>query len=145
MRFAVAAVFAALLLPTPALAEGNVPPSMLRISGPATVYAPAVRVDPPGPQPVFTVDQLIRDIWPDQLEDRAIAIAKRESGPLFKVDAVSPTRCCFGVFQIYFTAHRSWLDDYQVFVAADLFDPVKNVTAAYHLYELDGWTPWTCC
>lgn len=119
-------------------AEGNVPPSMLRIDRPATVYAPAVRVDPPGPQPVLAVPDMIRYVWPDQLEARALRIAYRESR--YQPDV--RTWCCFGVFQIH-RMHLAWLCPLlDICATADLYDPMLNIVAAYALYERDGWGPW---
>lgn len=137
----IALVFAALLLPTTVHAEGNVPPSMLRIDGPATVYAPAVRVDPPGPQPTVerSVEQIIRDVWPDNLEARALRIAYRES----RYQPNVRTWCCYGVFQIH-QIHLRWLcPELGICTRADLYDPVLNVEAAYALYLRDGWAPWS--
>lgn len=132
-----AVIFAALALPSTVHAEGNTPPSMLRIDGPATVYAPAVRVDPPGPQPV-TVEDMIRAVWPDQLEDRALRIANRES----RFSPNVRTWCCFGVFQIH-QQHLAWLCPLMgVCTRADLYDPLLNVEAAYALYLRDGFAPW---
>lgn len=129
------AVLVALALLAPA--DGaNVPPAMLRIEAPATVYAPAVRIDPPAP---CDVECIIRDVWPDQLEARALRIAWRESR--WQPDV--HTSCCYGVFQIH-RMHLAWLcPDLGVCTVADLFDPRLNVTAAYALYERDGWQPWS--
>lgn len=101
----------------------------------ATANAPGLRIDPPAPR---TIEQIIRDVWPDELEARALRIAWRESN----WNCCVRTYCCFGVFQIYFNVHKGWLDEFAVYTAYDLYDPVKNVTAAYHLYEMDGWSPW---
>lgn len=138
MRF-LAIVFAALLLPATAHAEGNTPPSMItRIDAPATVYAPAVRVDPPGPRPVLSVEDIIRSVWPDQLEGRALRIAYRES----RYQCCVRTWCCFGVFQIH-QDHLPWLcESMAVCTRADLYDPLLNVSAAYALYLRDGFAPW---
>ena len=51
--------------------------------------------------------------------------------------------CCFGLFQIYYNVHRSWLDDFGVYSATDLYDPWKNARAAYALYQNQGWGPWS--
>ena len=45
------------------------------------------------------VMQFIRDAWPDELEERALAIAQRESK--LQPSAFSGSRCCYGLFQIY--------------------------------------------
>lgn len=149
MRF-IAAVFVALLLPTSVHAEGNTPPSMLRIDGPATVYAPAVRVDPPGPQPERSVEQIIRDAWPDRLEDRALRIAWRESN--WQPAVINRNRNATGLFQIMWTVHRGWLcPEMGICAQSQLQDADTNARAAYALYVRtddangpyrDGWSPW---
>lgn len=137
MRF-IAAVFVALLLPTTVHAEGNTPPSMLRIDGPATVYAPAIRVDPPPPPPVLSVEDIIRDVWPDNLEARALQIAYRES----RYQPNVRTWCCYGLFELYWTLHRHWMADFGVTSVEQLYDPQTNVEMAYQLYLRNGWSPW---
>ena len=87
-----------------------------------------------------TVEQIIREIWPDELEDKALAIAWRES---HYIPTAYNGGCCYGLFQIYWSAHRSWLDDYGIYTSSDLFDARKNTQAAYALYQRSGgWSPW---
>ena len=87
-----------------------------------------------------TVEQIIRDVWPDELEDKALTIAWRES---HYIPTAYNGGCCYGLFQIYWTAHRSWLDDYAIYASSDLFDARKNTQAAYALYQRSGgWGPW---
>jgi len=108
----------------------------------ATATVPAVRVNPPAPQtPVGDTEAIIREVWPDDLEDWAVRIAKRESGPNLKVDAAN--YCCYGIFQIYFQVHRSWLGDYGVHQPSDLFDPRVNATVALALYRAGGPGHWS--
>ena len=86
------------------------------------------------------VQALIREIWPDELEEKALQIAWRESN--FKATAYNGT-CCYGVFQIHWGAHRSWLGDYGIVTTNDLLDARKNITAAYAIYQrAGGWGPW---
>ena len=86
------------------------------------------------------VIQIIRDVWPDDLEDRAIQIATRES-------SLKPgvrNWCCFGLFQIYFNSHKSWLAAHGVTTAEQLYDPTVNAKMAYLLYQrAGGWGPWS--
>ena len=83
---------------------------------------------------------LIREIWPDELEERALQIAYRESN--FKSTAYNGS-CCYGVFQINWSSHKSWLGAYGITSANDLLDARKNITAAYALYQRSGgWGPW---
>lgn len=119
----------------------------LDLSAQATV--PAVRLNPPAPAPEPAVgndpsstEQIIREVWPDDLEDWAVRIAKRESGPNLKVDAANA--CCYGIFQVYFLVHRAWLADYGVNQPSDLFDPRVNATVALALYQQVGCRPWGC-
>ncbi len=80
-------------------------------------------------------------MWPDELEDRAVLIAWRESR--HQPDAYNGT-CCYGLFQMYYTVHRSWLTAYGINSASDLYDPLKNAQAAYALYQrAGGWGPWS--
>ena len=65
---------------------------------------PATTPDPPvSPS---GAEAIIRDVWPDELEDRALVIAQRESS--LQPDAYNGS-CCYGLFQIYFDANRSFL------------------------------------
>ncbi|HSH11203.1 MAG TPA: transglycosylase SLT domain-containing protein [Ilumatobacter sp.] len=83
---------------------------------------------------------MIREIWPDELEERALQIAWRESN---YQPGVYNGWCCYGVFQIYWTVHRSWLDDYGITSSNDLLDARKNIQAAYGLYQRSGgFGPW---
>lgn len=85
------------------------------------------------------VIKIIRDVWPDELEDKAIAIATRESN-------LTPTvrnYCCYGLFQIYYKVHKNWLATIGITSAAQLYDPHTNAYAAYVMYlRSGGWGPW---
>jgi len=85
------------------------------------------------------VRAIIRSIWPDALEDKAIAIATRESG--LNPRAYNGS-CCYGLFQIYFTANRTFLATLGVTSATQLLDPTINARAAYAMYQRSGWAPW---
>ena len=86
------------------------------------------------------VMQFIRDAWPDQLEERALAIAHRESK--FNPSALSGSKCCYGLFQIYYRWHTSWLPSVGITNPSQMFDPRLNAAAAYRLYQRNGWGPW---
>lgn len=112
-------------------------------SPPATAGAPAVRVNPPA----GSVEDIIRNAWPDDLEDRAIAIATRES----RLQPGVKNACCYGLFQIHWGAHHSWLAGLGIFSASQLYDAETNARAAYALYQRadaangdngNGWGPW---
>jgi peptidoglycan hydrolase-like protein with peptidoglycan-binding domain len=112
------------------------------IVGPITMatLTPAVRLNPPkpAPAPAMSVEEIIRDVWPDNLEDEAIRIATRESHLIPTVR----NACCYGLFQIYYYAHQKWLTDYGVNQPSDLFDARTNAQVAYALYQQVGWQPW---
>jgi len=86
------------------------------------------------------VAAFIRESWPDDLEERALTIARRESS--LRPDAYNGW-CCYGVFQIYFNANRSFLARYGVTSADQLLDARTNVTIAYEMYKASGWNPWS--
>lgn len=95
--------------------------------------------NPPVADPPLTVEQMIRDVWPDELEERALVIAYRES----RYVPTAHNYCCHGLFQIYFRVHRGWLADYGVTSIDQLYDPMTNVRMAYVLYQrAGGWGPW---
>ena len=85
------------------------------------------------------VEAIIRQVWPDDLEDEAVRIAKRESNLQNK----AKNSCCYGLFQLNWNAHKSWLAGIGVTSATQLLDPTVNVTAAYALYQRSGsFRPW---
>jgi hypothetical protein len=82
---------------------------------------------------------IIRSVWPDDLEERALEIAWRES----KYQSNVNNWCCYGLFQIHWNAHRSWLGSLGITSASQLYDPTVNATAAYTLYQrAGGFGPW---
>ena len=88
------------------------------------------------------VEQMIRDIWPDDLEDQALRIAWRESN--YRPDVTSGTGCCVGVFQLHWESHQGWMADLGITSRSQLFDARTNIEAAYALYQRSGgWGPWT--
>ena len=116
------------------------PPTTKPSTTPTVTTAPAT-TQPPPPANTYSkaqVAQIIRDVWPDNLEDQAIAIATRESNLVPTVR----NYCCYGLFQIYYTAHQTWLAAMGITSAAQLYDPRVNATAALALYNSNGWAPW---
>ena len=88
------------------------------------------------------VIEIIREVWPDDLENRAIAIARRESKLNPRVIGI-PRKCCYGLFQIYYKWHKGWLPKIGVTRAGQLLDPRKNAEAALEIYNRsNGWGPW---
>jgi hypothetical protein len=103
---------------------------------PAAAPAP-----PPPPAKAYSaaeVEAIIREVWPDDLEEQALAIAKRES----KLLPTSRNYCCYGIFAIYYEAGKKFLNSIGVTSAEQLFDPWVNVRAAFALYGIAGWQPW---
>jgi len=113
-------------------------------AAPTTTEAPVTTTAGPS-APIDDVStaeaqQIIREVWPDELEERALEVAFRESRWVHDADN---GWCCVGLFQIYWSVHQSWLDDYGINSRDDLKDARKNVTAAYALYQrAGGWAPW---
>ena len=124
---------------------------ILRLNGarPSTVLQPGDAVcvpsQPAGPPITYTdkeVIQIIREIWPDHLEDKAIAIARRESKLRPEVVGI-PNKCCYGLFQIYYKWHKSWLPRLGITGPRQLLDPRNNAIAALEIYRRNGgWGPW---
>jgi len=89
------------------------------------------------------VKTIIREVWPDELEETALFVAQRESN--LKPAVVGGTNnCCLGLFQIYWTVHRPWLERTGVTDPVQLLDPRVNAEAAFNLYKRNGnsWRPW---
>ena len=86
---------------------------------------------------------IIREIWPDELEDTAIFVARRESNLVPSVIG-GKADCCLGLFQIYWSVHKSWLSRAGISDPAQLLDPRTNAEAARLLYRRNGnsWRPW---
>ena len=86
---------------------------------------------------------IIREVWPDEHEENALFVARRES--ILNPNVVGGTRnCCVGLFQIYYSVHRSWLSTVGVTEPAQLLDPRVNAQAALALFKRNGnsWKPW---
>ena len=83
--------------------------------------------------------QFIRDTFPDELEQRALEIAQRES----RLNAAGYNWCCYGLFQIHFQAHKSWLASLGVSNPSQLLDAGVNARAALTLYKRsNSWAAW---
>ncbi|MFV0309021.1 MAG: LysM peptidoglycan-binding domain-containing protein [Desertimonas sp.] len=112
-------------------------------AAPATTAAPVTTAAPgttAAPPVSGSPEQIIRSIFPDDQEDYAIEIARRESG---LNPAVDNGWCCYGLFQIYFNVNRGWLADLGITSAEQLRDPYLNTLAAYTLWQSSGWSPWS--
>ena len=104
--------------------------------------APAVVRQTPQPVPAAAgdVEQIIRDVWPAELADHAVAIARRESN----LQPGVRNTCCWGIFQLNWNALRSHLADWGITSSSQLLDARTNAEAAYQIYLIDGWAPWAC-
>lgn len=109
------------------------------VPGPATATSTAERLSPPPTIALpLTVEEIIRDVFPDDIEDRAVRIAWRES----RFVPTARNSCCFGILQIH-KMHLAWLCPELGICSTDqLLDARTNAEAAYALYLRDGWAPW---
>jgi LysM repeat protein len=113
---------------------------------PTTAPAPTTTARPPATVPPAKTNwtqaeviAIIRQVWPDHLEEKAIAIAWRESNHKPGVRNF----CCFGLFQIYWNVHKGWLASMGITSAEQLYHPQANAYAALVLYNrAGGWGPW---
>ena len=123
--------------PTTAASTTAVPTTQATTT--TTTTTPAATVPTSSNASAEEVKQIIRDVWPDELEERAIEIAFRES----RFVPTARNFCCHGIFQIYFSVHKSWLGDLGITSINGLYDPAANTRAAYALYQrAGGWGPW---
>ena len=117
-----------------------IPTTVPRTTAPRVTSAPTTTttvVLPPEPSQ-SDAEAIIRDVWPDDLEDHALDIARRES----RLHANVSNWCCVGLFQIHWNAHKRWLSGIGVTEKVQLFDARTNAMAAYALYQRNGWSPW---
>jgi hypothetical protein len=119
--------------PAPTEPPSTEPPT----TEPPTTPAPPTTL--PAPVDPARVEAIIRGVWPDDIEDRALVIAQRESG--LQPNAYNGW-CCYGLFQIYFEANRGFLSSLGVTTAEQLFDARTNARVAYAMYQRSGWSPW---
>ena len=84
---------------------------------------------------------IIREVFPDRLEERALAIARRESQ--LNAANINGSRCCLGLFQIHWMAHRSWLKNIGITTPEQMLDAHWNTKAALALYKRsNSWSAW---
>ena len=115
---------------------------------PPTTTAPKPKptTTPPPPPPTTApprtwgeseVIQIIRDVFPDDLEEHALYIANRESNFI----PTARNYCCTGLFQIYGSVHEKLINSLG-YTVDQLTDPLVNTVVAYALYQRSGWAPW---
>jgi hypothetical protein len=128
------------------------PPTTPAVPSPTVRPATPATTAPSRPAPTTTptlpptsnasaaeVQAIIRAIWPDELEERALEVAWRESNHR----PTAKNFCCYGVFQIYWNVHKGWLPSLGITSPEQLYDPTLNTRAALALYERSGgWGPW---
>lgn len=99
-----------------------------------------LKLNPPAKR--YTQSQaavIIKEVFPDELEQRAIAIAKRET----HLNSAAYTWCCVGLFQMKWESHKKWLMAMGIGSAQELLDPYVASRAALQLYRRsNGWSPW---
>ena len=115
-------------------------PTTTTVKQTTTTAAPSTTVSPPrNSYSKVEVIEIIRNVWPDELEDEAIRIATRESNLIPTVR----NSCCFGLFQLYWNVHKGWMTEAGVTSSDQLFDPTVNAYLAYAMYlRAGGWGPW---
>ena len=110
--------------------------------GSAQTSANDMRLVPYEPSRLYSrddVEQLVRAVWPDHLENDALYVVQRES----RFNPGSRSRCCIGIFQINWSSHKRWLANYGVTNPAQLLDPEVNARMALVAWERSGsWRPW---
>ncbi|MFM7125893.1 MAG: LysM peptidoglycan-binding domain-containing protein [Actinomycetota bacterium] len=85
------------------------------------------------------LEQMVRDIWPDELEANAFYVVNRES----RWVPTAQNWCCYGLFQLNWLAHQTWMKNYGVSDPSQLLNPETNIRLAYVVYQRAGsWKPW---
>jgi len=119
------------------IAPATTPASTAPIATPAT--SAAAVVSPARTYSSAEVVAIVRAIWPDDQEDHALQVVWRESNN----QPTAHNSCCYGLFQINYNAHRSWLaTNAGITNAQQLLDPHVNALVALVLYNGSGWGPW---
>lgn len=86
------------------------------------------------------IEAIIRSVWPPQLVDWALKQAWKESN--YNNNAYNS--CCYGLYQINFNAHKSWLAKCGVTSPSQLFDPKLNAEVGIIVFRrMGGQGPWT--
>ncbi|MCE9621012.1 MAG: LysM peptidoglycan-binding domain-containing protein [Actinomycetia bacterium] len=129
-------------VPANATTPTTAPPTTVKATPTTTKTtrpAPTPTINPPSRSyTAAEVEAIIREIWPDELEEEALRIAKRES----HLNPRAQNYCCYGLFQIYFNVHKKWLAELGITSGEMLLDPTNAAKAGLRLYERNGWGPW---
>ena len=119
---------------TAAAPKATAPPTTAAPKPPPT---PAPTTQPPKVWGESEVVQIIRSVFPDDLEEHALFIAHRES----RFEPTARNFCCIGLFQIYGAVHAKLINSLG-FSVDQLTDPLVNSVVAYAIYQRSGWAPW---
>jgi hypothetical protein len=116
------------------------PPRIVPSSTTTTRPAPTTTTAPPKVYGPAELEAMVRAAFPADPET-AVTIAQRESG-------LNPNArngwCCYGLFQINFGSHRSWLAGLGVTRPEQLLDAALNIKVATLIYlRAGGWSPWS--
>lgn len=94
------------------------------------------------PSKTYTRDEvtaIITSVFPADQVETALKIAQRESN----LQPGVRNWCCYGLFQLNWNSHKSWLAGFGVTSPEQLYDPQVNAEMALALYErAGGWGPW---
>jgi hypothetical protein len=127
----------------PTTAPDAAPKSTSAPKPPPTTAAPKTAPPPPTTPPPrqswgeSEVVQIIRSVFPDDIEEHALFIANRES----RFDPYARNFCCTGLFQIYGAVHEKLINSLG-FSVDQLTDPLVNSVVALAIYQRSGWAPW---
>jgi hypothetical protein len=130
---------------TTAAPTTTVKPTTTTTKAPTTTAKPTTTTVAPTttqPKKTYTRDEvtsIIAAVFPADLLDTALKIADRESN----LQPGVRNYCCYGLFQIHWDAHKSWLAGFGVTSPEQLYDPRVNAEMALALYmRSGGWGPW---
>ena len=118
------------------------PPQSSGSSGSSSSSSNDMRQIPYDPTRTYSraeVEQIVRNAWPDELENDALYVVQRES----RFNPVARNWCCLGLFQINWNAHKRWLANYGVTDPTQLLDPEVNARMGLVTWQRSGsWRPW---
>ena len=138
--------------------------TFIRVGATICLPAEATVSSSPGVQPYIPkvgdfsakhVKMIIAKVFPASQVETALKVAKRESH--FLAQAQNLDGCggsgCYGVFQIHWNAHKSWMLKYKgwkvykwckISSRRDLLEPRCNAEIALEMYRRAGnsWGPW---
>lgn len=115
-------------------------------TAPPTTRPPTTAPRPTAPPTTaaarYSSDQvvaLIRELWPADSVDKALEVARLESG--YRNWAYNG-HCCYGVFQINYAAQKRRLAARGLGLEG-LYNPRVNISIALEIFLEQGWSPWS--